>query len=103
MESEEIIDLLRETRKENVRLFRNNQEIVRKSGAMSVEVGRLQKQIDDETHKSANLQEMTLALQETYMSQVGCIPACNLVVRKQYCAGEEERRVQTAVGAEEHD
>eukprot|EP00800_Vazella_pourtalesii_P002299 TRINITY_DN1210_c0_g1_i6.p1 TRINITY_DN1210_c0_g1~~TRINITY_DN1210_c0_g1_i6.p1 ORF type:complete len:380 (-),score=126.61 TRINITY_DN1210_c0_g1_i6:1100-2239(-) len=70
MESEEIIDLLRETRKENVRLFRNNQEIVRKSGAMSVEVGRLQKQIDDETHKSANLQEMTLALQETYMSQV---------------------------------
>ena len=82
MESEEIIDLLRETRKENVRLFRNSQEIVRKSGAMSMEVGRLQKQIDDETNKCANLQEMTSALQETYLSQVGYIPACNSVVRK---------------------
>ena len=85
MESEEIINLLRETRKENVRLFRNSQEIVRKSGAMSMEVGRLQKQIDDETHRTANMQEMNSALQETYLAQVGYIPEYNSVVRTQQC------------------
>ena len=67
---EELKNLITETRIDNKKLSGNSQEIVRKSGAMAMEVGRLQKEIDDLTTKIANLEGMSLVLQETYLSQV---------------------------------
>ncbi|KAI6649149.1 Early endosome antigen 1-like [Oopsacas minuta] len=70
MEIEDIKDLLTQTRKENKILHHNNQEIIRKSGAICSEVARLQNQLEDETLKSTSLQEMSVVLQETYLAQV---------------------------------
>ena len=37
---------------------------------MAMEVGNLQKEIDDITTKCANLEGMSIVMQETYLSQV---------------------------------
>ena len=70
MSLEELKNLITETKIDNRKLQGSNQEIVRKAGAMAMEVGRLQKEIDYLTTKSANLEEMSLVLQETYLAQV---------------------------------
>ena len=68
--AEELRELLVQARSEQRRVERSNSEIVRKSGAMSVEVTRLQMELDDVTAKSASMEQMGLTLQETYLAQV---------------------------------